>query len=143
MHVKTEPTILYFGTPVALLSTVNEDGSANLAPMSSVFWLGWHCMLGLQGSSKTTENLRRTRQIVINLPSVDQVAAVDRLAKTTGSNPVPADKLERLCAGVILIIQDRVGASILNLTAPVGCRTCSGTRGRLGRSYRAADWLRG
>jgi flavin reductase (DIM6/NTAB) family NADH-FMN oxidoreductase RutF len=52
-------------------------------------------MLGLEGSSKTTENLRRTRQMVINLPSVDQVAAVDRLAKTTGSNPVPADKLER------------------------------------------------
>jgi flavin reductase (DIM6/NTAB) family NADH-FMN oxidoreductase RutF len=48
-----------------------------------------------EGSSKTTENLRRTRQMVINLPSVDQVAAVDRLAKTTGSNPVPADKLER------------------------------------------------
>jgi flavin reductase (DIM6/NTAB) family NADH-FMN oxidoreductase RutF len=52
-------------------------------------------MLGLEGSSKTTENLRRTRQMVIDLPSVDQVAAVDRLAKTTGSNPVPADKLER------------------------------------------------
>jgi flavin reductase (DIM6/NTAB) family NADH-FMN oxidoreductase RutF len=95
MHLKTEPAILYFGTPVALLSTVNEDGSANLAPMSSVFWLSWRCMLGLQGTSKTTENLRRTRQMVINLPSVDQVAAVDRLAKTTGSNPVPADKLER------------------------------------------------
>ena len=95
MHMKTEPAILYFGTPVALLSTVNEDGSANLAPMSSVFWLSWRCMLGLQGTSKTTENLRRTRQMVINLPSVDQVAAVDRLAKTTGSNPVPADKLER------------------------------------------------
>jgi flavin reductase (DIM6/NTAB) family NADH-FMN oxidoreductase RutF len=26
---------LYFGTPVVLLSTENENGSANLAPMSS------------------------------------------------------------------------------------------------------------
>ena len=41
MHVMSEPNILYFGTPVVVLSTVNEDGSYNLAPMSSVFWLGW------------------------------------------------------------------------------------------------------
>jgi flavin reductase (DIM6/NTAB) family NADH-FMN oxidoreductase RutF len=95
MHVTAHPSILYFGTPVALLSTVNEDGSANLAPMSSVFWLGWRCFLGLQGSSKTTENMRRTKQLVINLPSPAQVAAVDRLARTTGSNPVPQDKIDR------------------------------------------------
>jgi flavin reductase (DIM6/NTAB) family NADH-FMN oxidoreductase RutF len=95
MHVTAHPSILYFGTPVALLSTVNEDDSANLAPMSSVFWLGWRCFLGLQGSSKTTENMRRTREVVINLPSPAQVEAVDRLARTTGSNPVPQDKLDR------------------------------------------------
>jgi flavin reductase (DIM6/NTAB) family NADH-FMN oxidoreductase RutF len=95
MHVTASPSILYFGTPVALLSTLNKDGSANLAPMSSVFWLGWRCFLGLQGSSRTTENLRRTRELVINLPSPQQVAAVDRLARTTGSDPVPQDKLQR------------------------------------------------
>lgn len=95
MHVTAHPSILYFGTPVALLSTVNEDGSANLAPMSSVFWLGWRCYLGLQGISKTTGNLRRTGQLVINLPSSAQVAAVDRLARVTGTEPVPDDKLTR------------------------------------------------
>ena len=30
-----EPKILYFGTPVALISSLNEDGTTNLAPMSS------------------------------------------------------------------------------------------------------------
>ena len=95
MHVTAKPSILYFGTPVALLSTVNEDGSANLAPMSSVFWLGWRCFLGLQSASKTTENFRRTGQIAINLPSPEQVSAVDRLAGVTGSNPVPEDKIAR------------------------------------------------
>jgi flavin reductase (DIM6/NTAB) family NADH-FMN oxidoreductase RutF len=95
MHVTASPSILYFGTPVAFLSTVNEDGSANLAPISSVFWLGWRCFLGVQATSKTTQNLLRTKQIVINLPSPDQVGAVDRLARTTGSNPVPQDKVER------------------------------------------------
>jgi hypothetical protein len=33
MHVATEPAILYLGTPVVLISTVNDDGSYNLAPM--------------------------------------------------------------------------------------------------------------
>jgi hypothetical protein len=37
MHVTSEPGILYFGTPVVLISTTNEDGSYNLAPMSSAF----------------------------------------------------------------------------------------------------------
>jgi flavin reductase (DIM6/NTAB) family NADH-FMN oxidoreductase RutF len=37
----------------------------------------------------------RTRQCVLNLPSVDNVAAVNRLACLTGSNPVPAGKLSR------------------------------------------------
>lgn len=33
MHQVTQRAILYLGTPVVLISTVNEDGSANLAPM--------------------------------------------------------------------------------------------------------------
>jgi flavin reductase (DIM6/NTAB) family NADH-FMN oxidoreductase RutF len=52
-------------------------------------------MLGLESVSKSTENLRRTGEMVINLPSVDQVAAVDRLAKLTGTNPVPDSKVPR------------------------------------------------
>jgi flavin reductase (DIM6/NTAB) family NADH-FMN oxidoreductase RutF len=95
MHVASEPAILYFGTPVVLISTVNEDGSCNLAPMSSAFWLGWRCILGLSAASKTTANLKRTRECVLNLPSVNEVAAVNRLARTTGSDPVPEAKLRR------------------------------------------------
>ena len=92
MHSTVEPTILYFGTPVALISTLNEDGSANLAPMSSAWWLGWTCMLGLGSMGKTSDNLIRTRECVINLPSIHEVSAVDRLALTTGKNPVPERK---------------------------------------------------
>lgn len=92
MHKTIEPTILYFGTPVALISTTNEDGSPNIAPMSSAWWLGWSCMLGLGAMGQTSENLIRTRECVINLPSQDQVTHVDRLALTTGRNPVPDKK---------------------------------------------------
>ena len=92
MHRTIEPTILYFGTPVALISTTNPDGSPNLAPMSSAWWLGWTCMLGLGQLGQTSDNLIRTRECVINLPSENLVTHVDRLALTTGKHPVPDRK---------------------------------------------------
>jgi flavin reductase (DIM6/NTAB) family NADH-FMN oxidoreductase RutF len=94
-HVQIDPAILYFGTPVVLIGWSNEDSSYNLAPMSSAWWVGWRCMLGLARNSKTTENMIRTGECVLNLPSADLVGAVDRLARTTGSNPVPAGKVMR------------------------------------------------
>ena len=93
MHRTIDPAILYFGTPVVLVSTLNEDGSANLAPMSSAWWLGRSCMLGFGARSHTPANLIREGECVLNLPSVGQVAAVNRLAKTTGSDPVPPYKV--------------------------------------------------
>lgn len=94
-HTRIEPGILYFGTPVVLISSLNEDGSANLAPMSSAFWLGWRAMLGLGARTKTAKNLVRTRECVLNLPSDALVGAVDRLALTTGIDPVPQMKQDR------------------------------------------------
>jgi flavin reductase (DIM6/NTAB) family NADH-FMN oxidoreductase RutF len=87
-HVVTDPAILYFGTPVVLLSTVNPDGSPNLAPISSVFWLGRQAMLGINRNSQSWANLDRTREVAVALPSADQVDAVNRLALTTGRNPL-------------------------------------------------------
>lgn len=95
MHKTCKPAILYFGTPVVLISTTNEDGTFNLAPMSSVFWLGWRCIIGLGRWSKTTDNLIRTKECVLNLPSVNEVNAVDKLALTTGSKKVPAGKIRK------------------------------------------------
>jgi flavin reductase (DIM6/NTAB) family NADH-FMN oxidoreductase RutF len=94
-HTAIEPGILYLGTPVVLISSTNADGTANLAPMSSAFWLGWRGILGLDGTSRTTENLLRTGECVLNLPSADQADAVDRLALTTGADPVPERKQRR------------------------------------------------
>jgi flavin reductase (DIM6/NTAB) family NADH-FMN oxidoreductase RutF len=93
MHVSAEPAIFYLGTPVVLISTLNPDGSTNIAPMSSAWWLGWSCMLGLDSSSQTTENLQRTRECVLNLPAAGAAPLVDRLALLTGSKPVPMHKI--------------------------------------------------
>ncbi len=93
MHIPIEPSILYLGTPVVLVSTLNPDGSPNVAPISSAWWLGWNCMLGFGARSQTPQNLQRERECVLNLPSVGQVAAVNRLAKLTASDPVPPHKV--------------------------------------------------
>jgi flavin reductase (DIM6/NTAB) family NADH-FMN oxidoreductase RutF len=61
MIVSREPSILSSVTPVARISTQNVDGGANLAPMSSVFWLGWRAVLGLSAASQTAQNLLRHR----------------------------------------------------------------------------------
>jgi flavin reductase (DIM6/NTAB) family NADH-FMN oxidoreductase RutF len=119
-HVVSEPHILYLGTPVVLISTVNEDGTHNLAPMSSAFWLGWRGVLGLAADSQTTRNLLRTGECVLNLPSANEVSAVDRIARTTGRNPVSEfrqalgyvyepDKFGR--AGMTRVAADTVAAS--------------------------------
>jgi flavin reductase (DIM6/NTAB) family NADH-FMN oxidoreductase RutF len=92
MHRVVEPRVLYFGTPVVLVSTSNEDGSPNLAPMSSAFWVGQSGMLGLDETSQTTHNLARTGQCVLNLAHPALVPAVDRLALLTGSCTVPEHK---------------------------------------------------
>ena len=92
MHQTIDPSILYVGTPVVLISTRNADGSPTLAPISSAWWLGMTGVIGMGTRSHTVANLRREGECVLNLPATDLVAHVDRLAATTGSSPVPAYK---------------------------------------------------
>ena len=91
-HDVIDPAILYFGTPVVLLSTVSTGGAVNLMPMSSAFWLGHTGVLGMGTRSQTFRNLADTGECVLNLPSDALVAQVNSLALTTGRDPVPARK---------------------------------------------------
>jgi flavin reductase (DIM6/NTAB) family NADH-FMN oxidoreductase RutF len=83
---------LYFGTPVVLLSTENENGSFNLAPMSSAWALGQVIVLGLGAEGQTAGNLRERPDLVISVPGPAQWPAVERLAPLTGRSPVPGSK---------------------------------------------------
>lgn len=94
VHDVIDPAILYFGTPVVLLSTVSASGAVNLMPMSSAFWLGHTGVLGIGTRSQSYRNLAETGECVLNLPSAALVSQVDRLALTTGRNPVPSGKAE-------------------------------------------------
>ncbi|MFE3450835.1 flavin reductase family protein [Nonomuraea sp. NPDC059194] len=87
--------VMYFGTPVVLIGSRNEDGTANLAPMSSAWWLGRSCMLGMGNAAQTTANLLRERECVLNLPSSAMVDVVDRLALTTGAPEVTPGKAQQ------------------------------------------------
>lgn len=89
------PKILYFGTPVALISSLNEDESTNLAPMSSFWALGWTMVLGLLDETKTAENMERHPECVVNLPSPRMWNHVEELAPLTGKSPVPAIKAKQ------------------------------------------------
>jgi flavin reductase (DIM6/NTAB) family NADH-FMN oxidoreductase RutF len=86
------PKILYFGTPVAIISSANQDGSTNLAPISSFWALGWTIVLGLLRDTKTLINLEANPDCVVNLPSPDLWSKVEKLAPLTGLDPVPTEK---------------------------------------------------
>jgi flavin reductase (DIM6/NTAB) family NADH-FMN oxidoreductase RutF len=90
--IRIEPKILYFGTPVALVSSVNDDGSTNLAPVSSFWTLGWTITLGLLTETKTLENFEKRSDCVLSLTSPAIWGQVERLAPLTGQNPVPEKK---------------------------------------------------
>ncbi|OTA08653.1 hypothetical protein A9Z42_0003500 [Trichoderma parareesei] len=94
-HSIISPAILYWGTPVVLVSSENEDGSDNICPISSAFWLGHRCILGFAAESKTPQNILRTGQCVVNLPDDTMARHVDLLAGTTGTEIVSASKKDR------------------------------------------------
>jgi flavin reductase (DIM6/NTAB) family NADH-FMN oxidoreductase RutF len=95
MKRTVEPKVLYFGTPVVLISSLNPDGSTNLAPMSSAWWLGYTAMLGMGTSAQTVKNLVERPEIVLNLVDPDMVAALDRIALLTGSQEMSDSKRAR------------------------------------------------
>ncbi|MGE5828315.1 MAG: flavin reductase family protein [Micromonosporaceae bacterium] len=89
------PKMLYFGTPVVLISSLNADGTTNIAPMSSAWWVGQSAMLGMSVNSQTVRNLEQRPACVLNLVDATMVDAIDRLALLTGRPDVPEYKRDR------------------------------------------------
>jgi flavin reductase (DIM6/NTAB) family NADH-FMN oxidoreductase RutF len=87
-----QPSILYYGRPVLLLTTRNRDGTSNISPLSSLWALGDVIVLGLGTNGKAWENLVIHPECVINLPDASLWKQVERLAPLTGKNPVPPSK---------------------------------------------------
>lgn len=94
-HVTISPSILYVGTPVMLIASINPDGSVNLAPASSYWALEQMLIIGLEDGGQTIDNVSRTRELTVNFPGPALWAAIEAIADTTGKNPVPHEKAGR------------------------------------------------
>lgn len=94
-HTTISPAILYWGTPVALVTSENQDGSFNISAISSAFWLLDRCILGFGARSHTPQNIQRTGRCTVNLPEDTLTDAVNALATTTGTPQPSASKLAR------------------------------------------------
>lgn len=93
-HKLIEPKILYYGTPVVLLTSLNEDGTSNISPLSSSWALGKTLVLGIGLGGKAFDNLQRHPECVINIPDPALWQAVEALAPLTGVTSVPDYKKE-------------------------------------------------
>jgi flavin reductase (DIM6/NTAB) family NADH-FMN oxidoreductase RutF len=94
-HIEIRPPILYFGTPVALVTTVSPDDGFNIGPMSSAWALGYSVVMGWESTAQTLANLVRTRECVINLPDPRLAEQVEALAPLTGRNPPAEHKADK------------------------------------------------
>lgn len=92
MFTAITPGAHYFGSLVVLLTTTNPDGSTNITPISSAWSLGDHYVLGLGVFNQGHANLMRTGEVVLNLPGAGLAGDIERIAMTTGMDPVPAPK---------------------------------------------------
>lgn len=93
MHQQIQPQMFYFGFPVVLLTTIDQNGKTNITPISSSWCLGKHIVIGLGTQGKAFENLAYCGEAVLNLPSAEQWQQVEQIAPFTAKNPVPEFQL--------------------------------------------------
>jgi len=74
-HVAIEPSILYFGTPVVLVTAMNADGTVN------IWALGRDVVLGLGAAGQGAENLRHGGECVLNFPVPAETVRPPRIAE--------------------------------------------------------------
>ena len=113
-----EPKILYFGTPVALITSLNEDGFTNLAPISSFWALGWTMMLGQdRGEPGASPGVCRQHPSSGVLAKRRKTGAAHRQASGSGDQTQPVSFRE-----------GQVPRLRLYRTAERTCPACAGRR---------------
>jgi len=95
-HIKTQLNSLYYGFPVALLTSWDQKtGTTNITPVSSVWSLSDQVVLGISQNSKCFDNLQNTPELVLNVPDRQLWTQVEAIAKTTGKKSLPEYKKKR------------------------------------------------
>ncbi|WP_158413382.1 flavin reductase family protein [Klebsiella michiganensis] len=83
---------LYFGSPVAIISSLNPDGTTNLSPVSSWWILDKSIVFGIGTSGKCYENMTQCSDMVLNIPDMTLWRNVEAIAATTGKENIPLFK---------------------------------------------------
>lgn len=89
MHQQIQPSMFYFGFPVMLLTTIDQQRRSNITPISSGWCLGKNVVIGLGTQGKAFENLQTCGEAVLNLPSAEQWQQVEKIAPFTAKDPIP------------------------------------------------------
>lgn len=81
---------LYYGFPVALLSTYDPNSQqTNITPVSSAWSLGAHMVLGVGLGGKCLDNLTEGSRFIASLPTPEIWESVEKIADTTGLADIP------------------------------------------------------
>lgn len=94
MHKQIHPKSLYWGNTVILLNTIDETGSTNITPISSSWALSNSIVIGLSLNIKAVENIEFCPEVVLNIASVNLADKIESIARYTGKQPVPPEKLK-------------------------------------------------
>lgn len=89
MHKPISPQMFYYGFPVILLTSIDENNKTNITPISSSWCLGDNVVIGISMQGKAFENIRTCGEVVLNLPDETLWEKIEKIAPTTGKNPVP------------------------------------------------------
>ena len=94
MHKQIHPKSLYWGNTVILLNTIDAAGSTNITPISSSWALSNNIVIGLSLNIKAIENIESCPEVVLNIASANLVNKIESIARYTGKQPVPPEKLK-------------------------------------------------
>ncbi|WP_439241674.1 MULTISPECIES: flavin reductase family protein [unclassified Lonepinella] len=92
MHQTIPMQTFYYGFPVVLLTTCDEQGHSNISPISSSWCLGDNIVIGLGTCGKAFENLQVCPEAVLNLPDNTMFQRVESIAPFTGKAEIPKHK---------------------------------------------------
>ena len=123
-HLTIRPKMLYVGTPVFLVTTVNADGTFNLAPASSYWALEQMLVLGLETDGQSAQNVLERPELTVSFPHPELWPAVERLASVTGRHPVPPAKAERYRHASDKLAVSGLSFQPSELVAPPRVREC-------------------
>ena len=90
-----EPKILYFGTPVALISSLNEDGETNLAPISPFSDVGWTVSAGLLDETRDSDKQSAGPECAWLICMLCPVGTREEFEPLKGKDPVPELKTKQ------------------------------------------------